>query len=168
MLETPDFLTTDICLGGPDMRTAWITLGRSGMVAKMEWLVEGLMLAFRGSQALLGVGPPEGSWRAAPRSGVKAPKCRTVHAFLPPPCLTLIAARPDGCDEMSNLNECSITAEIWRASRADFGVNWPIPERPVWRDCSGLAAIPESRSQPAVADQCTNPLRGRVAWGDVA
>jgi len=46
MLETPDFLTAKICFGGPDMRTAWITLGRSGMVAKMEWLVEGLMLAF--------------------------------------------------------------------------------------------------------------------------
>jgi len=49
MLETPDVLTTKICFGGPDMRTAWITLGRSGMVAKMEWLVEGLTLACRDS-----------------------------------------------------------------------------------------------------------------------
>jgi len=46
MLETPDILTTKISFGGPDMRTAWITLGRSGMVAMMEWLVEGVMLAF--------------------------------------------------------------------------------------------------------------------------
>jgi len=45
-VETLDSLTTDICFGGRALRTAWITLGSSGMVTKMVWPVEGLRLVF--------------------------------------------------------------------------------------------------------------------------
>lgn len=43
---TPDFLTTNICFGGPDMRNAWITLGSTGSLAKMQWDRPGLKLAY--------------------------------------------------------------------------------------------------------------------------
>jgi gluconolactonase len=46
IVETPDFLTTNICFGGPDLRTAYITLGSTGQLAKMEWPVTGLKLAY--------------------------------------------------------------------------------------------------------------------------
>ncbi|MDB5687804.1 MAG: gluconolaconase [Rhizorhabdus sp.] len=45
-IAMPDFLTTNICFGGPDLRTAFVTLGSSGQLAKVEWSVPGLKLAF--------------------------------------------------------------------------------------------------------------------------
>lgn len=44
-IPTGDFLTTNICFGGPDMRTAYVTLGSSGRVVTMDWDVPGLRLA---------------------------------------------------------------------------------------------------------------------------
>lgn len=45
-VETPDFLTTNICFGGPERRTAFITLGSSGRLLSMPWTSAGLELAF--------------------------------------------------------------------------------------------------------------------------
>ncbi len=45
-VPTPDPMTTNICFGGPDMRTAWITLSSTGKLAMMEWPVPGLKLNF--------------------------------------------------------------------------------------------------------------------------
>lgn len=45
-IETPDFLTTNICFGGPDRGTAYVTLGNTGCVAQIDWPVSGLALAF--------------------------------------------------------------------------------------------------------------------------
>jgi gluconolactonase len=42
----PDFLPTNLCFGGPDMRTAWITLGSTGQLVTCEWPMAGLKLAF--------------------------------------------------------------------------------------------------------------------------
>jgi gluconolactonase len=42
----PDPLTTNICFGGPDLRTAFITLSSSGRLVKMEWPRPGLPLNF--------------------------------------------------------------------------------------------------------------------------
>ena len=36
-VETGDVLTTNICFGGPDLRTAYITLSSSGRLVKTEW-----------------------------------------------------------------------------------------------------------------------------------
>lgn len=44
-LAMPDFLTTNICFGGPDLRTAYVTLGSSGRVVTLDWDVPGLQLA---------------------------------------------------------------------------------------------------------------------------
>jgi gluconolactonase len=41
-----DPLTTNICFGGPDLRTAYITLSSSGMLAEVAWPVPGLKLAY--------------------------------------------------------------------------------------------------------------------------
>lgn len=46
LIETPDALTTNICFGGPDLRTAYVTLGASGRLAAVDWDVPGLRLAF--------------------------------------------------------------------------------------------------------------------------
>jgi gluconolactonase len=46
-VPTPDFLTTNICFGGPDLRTAFITLGSTGQLVKTQWEVPGLPLAYR-------------------------------------------------------------------------------------------------------------------------
>ena len=42
---TGDSGTTNICFGGPDRRTAFVTLGRSGQVVSMQWHCAGLALA---------------------------------------------------------------------------------------------------------------------------
>ncbi len=40
----PDGYTTNIAFGGPDMRTAWITLSATGQLAKVRWPRPGLKL----------------------------------------------------------------------------------------------------------------------------
>jgi gluconolactonase len=44
-LATDDPLTTNLCFGGPDMRTAYITLSATGRLVSMEWPRRGLRLA---------------------------------------------------------------------------------------------------------------------------
>lgn len=44
-IETGDFLTTNICFGGPERKTAFVTLGSSGKVVRLDWDVPGLALA---------------------------------------------------------------------------------------------------------------------------
>lgn len=45
---TPDPLTTNICFGGEDLRTAYITLSGSGRLVATEWPRPGLRLHFTG------------------------------------------------------------------------------------------------------------------------
>jgi gluconolactonase len=42
----PDRSTTNICFGGADRRTAYVTLSRSGRLARMHWARPGLALAY--------------------------------------------------------------------------------------------------------------------------
>jgi gluconolactonase len=42
----PDPITTNICFGGTDLRTAYITLSASGRLATMEWPIAGLRLNY--------------------------------------------------------------------------------------------------------------------------
>ncbi len=44
---TPDIYTTNICFGGPDMRTAWITLSGVGQLVRMQWPEPGLRLNYQ-------------------------------------------------------------------------------------------------------------------------
>lgn len=46
IVTIPDFLTTNIAFGGPDRRTAYVTMGSTGKVAILDWDVPGLELAF--------------------------------------------------------------------------------------------------------------------------
>lgn len=41
----PDLLTTNICFGGPDLRTAYVTLSHSGCLGAIDWHEPGLALA---------------------------------------------------------------------------------------------------------------------------
>jgi gluconolactonase len=43
-LPLPDMLTTNICFGGPDLRTAYITLSGTGRLVAMQWPRPGLKL----------------------------------------------------------------------------------------------------------------------------
>ena len=43
-IDTPDCYTTNICFGGPDLRTAFITLSQSGRLVAMPWPRPGLAL----------------------------------------------------------------------------------------------------------------------------
>jgi len=45
-VPTPDPFTTNICWGGPDRRTAYITLSGTGQLVSMEWPRPGLKLAY--------------------------------------------------------------------------------------------------------------------------
>jgi len=45
-VPTPDPLTTNICFGGPDLRTAYITLSGTGRLVAMEWPRSGLRLNY--------------------------------------------------------------------------------------------------------------------------
>ena len=42
----PDYMTTNICFGGPDLRTAYVTLSSSGRLVSFEWPQPGLKLNF--------------------------------------------------------------------------------------------------------------------------
>jgi gluconolactonase len=42
----PDLMTTNICFGGPDLRTAFITLSGTGRLVSTQWRTPGLKLAF--------------------------------------------------------------------------------------------------------------------------
>jgi gluconolactonase len=42
----PDYMTTNICFGGPDLRTAYITLSSTGRLIAMDWPRKGLKLNF--------------------------------------------------------------------------------------------------------------------------
>ena len=44
----PDTHPTNICFGGPDMCTAYITLSRKGELVAMRWPEPGLRLNFQG------------------------------------------------------------------------------------------------------------------------
>ncbi|HVS64884.1 MAG TPA: SMP-30/gluconolactonase/LRE family protein [Thermoanaerobaculia bacterium] len=45
-VPTDDPLTTNVCFGGPDLRTAYVTLSSTGRLVSMEWPRPGLPLAF--------------------------------------------------------------------------------------------------------------------------
>jgi gluconolactonase len=47
-VKMPDVYPTNICFGGPDLRTAYITLSASGQLAAMDWPEPGLRLNFMG------------------------------------------------------------------------------------------------------------------------
>ncbi len=42
----PDLYTTNICFGGPDLRTAYVTLSGTGKLVAVDWPVPGLALNF--------------------------------------------------------------------------------------------------------------------------
>ena len=43
---TPDLLTTNVCFGGPDLKTAFVTLSGTGKLVSMPWPRRGLKLAY--------------------------------------------------------------------------------------------------------------------------
>jgi gluconolactonase len=45
-IPMPDVMTTNICFGGPDLRTAYITLSSTGRLVAMEWPRPGLPLNY--------------------------------------------------------------------------------------------------------------------------
>jgi gluconolactonase len=46
-VEVPDFMPTNICFGGADMRDAWITGGAGGRLLKTRWERPGVRLSFQ-------------------------------------------------------------------------------------------------------------------------
>ena len=46
-VKMPDVYPTNICFGGSDMKTAYITLSGSGQLAVMDWPEPGLRLNFQ-------------------------------------------------------------------------------------------------------------------------
>jgi gluconolactonase len=42
----PDMHTTNICFGGPDLRTAYVTLSGSGRLVACDWPRPGLALNY--------------------------------------------------------------------------------------------------------------------------
>ena len=44
----PDPLVTNVCFGGPDLRTAYVTLSATGQLAAIDWPRKGLKLAHTG------------------------------------------------------------------------------------------------------------------------
>jgi len=45
-IALPDFMTTNICFGGPDLRTAFVTLSSSGQLISMPWPNAGVRLNY--------------------------------------------------------------------------------------------------------------------------
>ena len=51
-VQLTDRTCTNICFGGPNMQTAWITLSSTGQLVKMDWPRPGLQLNFQDSVKL--------------------------------------------------------------------------------------------------------------------
>eukprot|EP01035_Chromulina_nebulosa_P031125 gene31125-41467_t len=51
----PDLIVTNICFGGPDMMTAWITASATGKLFKARWPRPGLKLNFNGRGQASGI-----------------------------------------------------------------------------------------------------------------
>jgi gluconolactonase len=47
-IPIPGMMVTNICFGGDDMKTAWVTCGGSGQVFRLRWPLAGLVLNFAG------------------------------------------------------------------------------------------------------------------------
>jgi gluconolactonase len=45
-VKMPDLYPTNICFGGPGLRTAYVTLSLTGRLVAMDWPEAGLPLAF--------------------------------------------------------------------------------------------------------------------------
>ena len=45
-VKMPDVYTTNICFGGPDMKTAYVTLSGAGQLVSVPWQEAGLKLNF--------------------------------------------------------------------------------------------------------------------------
>ena len=45
-VKMPDIYPTNICFGGPDMKTAYISLSANGQLGAMAWSEPGLKLNF--------------------------------------------------------------------------------------------------------------------------
>jgi gluconolactonase len=45
-IETGDILTTNVCFGGDDLRTGYVTLSGTGKLAEISWPRAGLELAY--------------------------------------------------------------------------------------------------------------------------
>ena len=45
-VKMPDEYTTNICFGGPDLRTAYVTLSGAGRLAAVDWPRPGLRLNY--------------------------------------------------------------------------------------------------------------------------
>jgi gluconolactonase len=43
-IRTPDPYTTNLCFGGPDLKTAFVTLSGSGRLVAMDWARPGLVI----------------------------------------------------------------------------------------------------------------------------
>jgi len=46
-VQLPDRSVTNLCFGGDDMRTAWVTLSATGQLLKVRWPRPGLKLNFQ-------------------------------------------------------------------------------------------------------------------------
>jgi gluconolactonase len=46
-VKMPDAVTTNICFGGPDLRTAYVTLSGTGQLVAVDWPDPGLRLAYQ-------------------------------------------------------------------------------------------------------------------------
>lgn len=44
MVKMPERMPTNICFGGPDMRTAYVTLSLTGKLVSLPWDEPGLVL----------------------------------------------------------------------------------------------------------------------------
>ena len=53
LIEMPDILTTNICFGGEDLKTAYITLSSTGSLVSIPWHCAGLPLNFLNKYALI-------------------------------------------------------------------------------------------------------------------
>jgi gluconolactonase len=45
-VKMPERMPTNICFGGPDMRTAYITLSNTGKLVAMQWDEPGLRIPY--------------------------------------------------------------------------------------------------------------------------
>ena len=74
--KMPDPYTTNICFGGPDLKTAYITLSTTGQLVATAWPDPGLRLAHEAGCALITTGFESVNQRTLDRTGKGAMAAR--------------------------------------------------------------------------------------------
>src|SRR5262245_17706284 len=119
-VKMPDRYPTNLCFGGPDMRTAYVTLSDGGQLGVLQWPEPGLKLNFNCSgRQNSGSASPVDEWRQSYE------RLLAIMAILEPgPSMPCCQCLPLGCRRSSRLvdhTRARSTGQHWNSGSKSIG-----------------------------------------------